>query len=104
MKKLILALAFCFSLVIIATHVYGSPQGCVLKEFEKSKISDSCRDAFFDKNGNFSISIMDVRKAYKAYKKAVKISNKAKMVCVKNGTKISKKITMKICLKSNKKI
>jgi intein/homing endonuclease len=83
MKKIVLALMFCFSLLITIQHVYGSPQGYVLKESEKSKITAAAYDVFLSQNSDFHVSIKDVYKSYKEYRKANKISNKAKILVEK---------------------
>jgi tetratricopeptide (TPR) repeat protein len=62
-------------------YVYGSPQGYALKESEKTEITKTAFEVFLSKCEDRNADMKDVRKAYKAYKKALKISDKAYIVC-----------------------
>jgi peptide methionine sulfoxide reductase MsrA len=83
MKKKVLALTFCFSLLIIIQHVYGSPQGYAIKATEKGRISSLAFNTLISRCEDRNTDMEEINKAYKAYKETIKISNKADIVCEK---------------------
>jgi peptide methionine sulfoxide reductase MsrA len=76
----ILFVIFFFSLVI-TTCIYGSPQGYAIKANEKGRITSLAFDALVSKCEDHNTDMKEIEKAYKEHKEAIKISNKADIIC-----------------------